>query len=300
MVSMKKSSKTIYDHNAHAFAPGHITGFFQPVYHPDNVLLTGSRGAGLSVSLGCHSQVSIQEAEDASVEIVTDNKQDDNPLVHRCIECLLQDHTYQIQVNNTLELPVGQGFGMSAAACLAVSFALSECLHLPLRNALYAAHQAEVELQTGLGDVSAAFAGGIEIRKEPGVISEKAIQQIPGCPNVVLGVIDSSIKTEQILSDKIKMKKITNLGKICTDELLTHPTIDHFFSLAQRFTKDSGLASDKILQAIAEANIPGMASMCMLGNAVFAQGTVKELVRILKQFGSVYQTRVDIVGTRLI
>ena len=36
---------------ATAFAPGHISGFFEPVFNPD-LSRTGSCGAGINISLG--------------------------------------------------------------------------------------------------------------------------------------------------------------------------------------------------------------------------------------------------------
>ena len=42
---------------ATAFAPGHISGFFEPVYTPD-LSRSGSRGAGINISLGAFSEVS--------------------------------------------------------------------------------------------------------------------------------------------------------------------------------------------------------------------------------------------------
>lgn len=38
-----------------AFAPGHISAFFEPVFSGQNMDRSGSRGAGLSISLGAVS-----------------------------------------------------------------------------------------------------------------------------------------------------------------------------------------------------------------------------------------------------
>jgi len=43
-----------------AFAPAHISGFFEPVYHKEDFARSGSRGAGMSVSLGAISEVFIE------------------------------------------------------------------------------------------------------------------------------------------------------------------------------------------------------------------------------------------------
>ena len=51
--------KACYE-QATAFCPGHITGFFH--LRHENLLETGSRGAGLCVRLGAQSRVVLQRA----------------------------------------------------------------------------------------------------------------------------------------------------------------------------------------------------------------------------------------------
>jgi len=297
---MIKSSIKITKQSARAFAPGHISGFFQPLYDKKNILLTGSRGAGISVSLGCHSQVTVKKDSRQHIEVFTGKQQSKSAVVHRCLNYLLKDSALHVLVNSSCELPIGQGFGMSAAASLAAGYAVADCLQIPLKNALVAAHRAEVELQTGLGDVIGAFAGGIEIRKHPGIALENVIQHIPGSFDMVLCIIDNPIDTKQILNDETRIDNITKLGKYCTDSLLKHPTIEEFFSLSLYFTKQSGLASDVMLQAIDEAEQYGLASMCMLGNAVFAMGETDKLISVLNKYGMVFQTSIDKNGARII
>jgi pantoate kinase len=52
-----------------AFCPGHITCFFHPV-RTDDVLTTGSRGAGIRLSKGAF--VTLEERSDPKVEITMD------------------------------------------------------------------------------------------------------------------------------------------------------------------------------------------------------------------------------------
>jgi len=46
-----------------AFAPGHISGFFAPKFDKD-FLKTGSRGAGINISLGAKSEVIVNNSKD--------------------------------------------------------------------------------------------------------------------------------------------------------------------------------------------------------------------------------------------
>jgi pantoate kinase len=106
--------------------------------------------------------------------------------------------------------------------------------------------------------------------------------------------------TSEILRNEEKMKRIQEIGKSCTDSLLKDPTIPHFFKLCWYFTKETGLASQKILQALKDANKHGYASMCMLGNTVFATGDIQLLSKSLEKYGQIFVTKSDMQGVRII
>ena len=55
-----------------AFAPGHISGFFEPVYNQD-LSRTGSRGAGINISLGAVSEVFAENSTTQNFEIYVIN-----------------------------------------------------------------------------------------------------------------------------------------------------------------------------------------------------------------------------------
>ncbi len=59
---------------AKAFAPGHISGFFEPVLHYEDLMHTGSRGAGFSISLGALSEVMVEESQSNSIQIFINGK----------------------------------------------------------------------------------------------------------------------------------------------------------------------------------------------------------------------------------
>ena len=74
--------------------------------------------------------------------------------------------------------------------------------------------------------------------------------------------------------------------------------------LSHRFTVQSGLASDWAMQAIEAVEAAGgLASMIMLGDAVFAWGgdcdCNCDCVRVLKEFGEVHTTTVSQRGANL-
>ena len=283
-----------------AFAPGHISGFFEPIYQNQNADKSGSRGAGINITLGATSKVIVKNSVDQIIEISINNKKTDATVTKLAIKHLIGNTPLHITIDTTLDLPTGQGFGMSGAGALSCTTALAKLLQIPKVDALKASHYAEIALHTGLGDVIASSFGGIEIRREAGLPPWGMIEHIPGKFDIVICIIGRKIDTKKILSDTVKINEIASYGRYCTKKLLEKPSIENLFSLSQIFTKKTGLADEKVLRAIDVANFHGMASMCMLGNSVFAIGDTEMLCSSLLTFGKVYVCSVDTIGARFL
>ena len=91
-----------------AFAPGHISGFFEPVNNVDKAK-TGSRGAGINVNLGAISDVSIKESKNQVFEFYLNNKKLDFPVLYLAMKNMLGKNPVNVQVKTHLDLPLGQG-----------------------------------------------------------------------------------------------------------------------------------------------------------------------------------------------
>jgi pantoate kinase len=286
--------------NALAFAPGHITGFFEPVYHPADLSRCGSRGAGVNILFGAYSQVTVNNSTNKSIEIFINGCKSPAPVTALALNFLIGDNPLNITVKTRLDLPMGQGFGMSAAGALSTCLATAKICGLPNSEALRASHFAEVNLGTGLGDVISSFFGGFEIRKSPGLPPWGLIEHIPGNYDIVLCIIGKKINTKKILVDKNLGPKISEYGKLCTKKILENPSVENLFSLSKFFTNKTGLGSKAVIDAINDANNYGMSSMCMLGNSVFAIGKTEDLTKVLSKYGRVYVTGVDGIGSRIL
>jgi pantoate kinase len=283
-----------------AFAPGHVSAFFEPVYSQQNMDRSGSCGAGISISLGAISQVTIQPAPHQIVTVHINGKPSSAPVTKSALNYLIGATPLSITVNTIMDLPVSQGFGMSAAGALSTTLALADLLNLPKENAIKAAHYAEVQLHTGLGDVIASSFGGIEIRRKAGLPPWGILEHIPGNYDIVLCVIGKKIETEKILTDSTKVREIASYGRYCTKKILEKPSLEQLFSLAWEFTRKIDIADKTVLQAIEKANTHGMASMCMLGNSVYAVGDTPALCKVLSVYGKVFCCTVDEKGARVL
>ena len=283
-----------------AFCPGHVTAFFEICDQSNNPLERGSRGAGLSLTLGARSAVSAYESADQSIKVRIDGIETRARTTRDAISFLIGDKPLKVEVNTALDLPMEQGFAMSAAGSLSASFALCSLLNLPVQKAYEAAHIAEVKNKTGLGDVAGIFAGAAEIRLEPGLPPFGVVERIEASSPVVLAVVGKPIKTNDILIDPVKRKKISDSGKKCILEFAEHRTLEHMFALGMEFLEDSELFSKEVLEAMVIADQHGMATMAMLGNSLFGIGDTPEMAEALRPLGQVFICEIDQKGPMLL
>jgi pantoate kinase len=284
---------------AFAFAPGHISGFFEPIYNQD-LAKSGSRGAGINLTLGSLSEVSIEKSSNQQIYTFINGKKANASVTKLAIKFLIGNKPLKIKVLTKNNLPFGQGFGISAASALSATYALSKLIGISKNDAMKASHFAEVTLRTGLGDVMASCFGGIEIRKSPGLPPWGVIEHIPGQFELVLCIIGKKFETKKVLEDPNKSAVVVDYGKFCIKKMIESPSVENLFHLSQSFTKKTNLADKTVIDAIEAANRFGLASMCMLGNSIFAMGKTNELCNILTNFGKVIVCGIDEVGARVL
>jgi len=273
-----------------AWVPSHITGFFA-ARRQDDPQKSGSIGCGLALALGATTTIETSP----KTEIVLNGQVSEAPVSSFVVDRLAKS---PLRVKTELDMPLGSGFGASGAGALGCAYALNAHFDLGLtaNQAAAVAHVAEVTNRTGLGDVIGQNTGGLVIRLKPGAPGIGQVDRIPVPPLKVDYVVRGPISTKDILSDQTAMKAINMAGKAALKDLLKRPTLRDFMLLSRRFTAQSGLASDWALDAIEAVEASGgMASMIMLGDAVFAIGGSSAL----KILGDVHSTIVSQRGANL-
>jgi len=279
---------------ARAFAPGHVTGFFVIKDRHRDIRKKGSLGAGFCLSKGAITIVNLRKSTQQKIEILINGKKSGAEVSRYVAKKILGEKKYHAIIKSTLQLPVSQGFGMSGAGALSTGIAVNRALksNLPFNKIVEIAHESEIKNKTGLGDVVAESAGGVEMRIKEGLPPFGEIKRIKWNHDIVLCVLGRGIKTRAVLNNQGYRKKINRYGVMCMKEMINKPTIENFFNLSYDFASKTGLANKKIIKAIEEAKKYGMASQAMLGNSVFAVGNTKKLVKTLKNFGKVYVCRI--------
>jgi pantoate kinase len=260
-----------------AFAPGHVTGFFAIFDEPQRLVLRGSIGSGFCVELGARAKVSAPVKGKKGIALTVDGKRaklSDYPVTHYVIEGFLRAGMplpRRMVISLSHELPIGAGFGMSAAGALSLALALDAFASEkddPSPFAYRTAHEADVACRTGLGDVVGEAYGGFEVRLLPGI--RGVVKRLPFSSDVYLFARNEGISTRQVLTDPGKRRDIISIGSKALQDFLASPTLENFADVSRWFAEETRLATKEIIELTDTLAPVAYAAMVMLGNSVYA------------------------------
>ena len=247
------------------FVPGHITGFFTIENHEVS-LKKGSLGVGFLLSKGVKTTVSPAD------KLTIDVNQADDTVIREVLSILEVETNFKIKQD--IQLPVGAGFGTSAASALSLSLALNEFLELGYSKELCGqiAHMAEINLSAGLGDVIAQTGHGLVLRTQPGAPGIGEIRSFEHDVFIAWKTF-GQIDTAEIIQDSHHKQVISDVGLKYLEQFEENPSLENFLDFSNRFSHETGLMSDDVKDLVDYFNsrddILG-SSMAMLGNTVFA------------------------------
>ena len=277
---------------------GHVTLLFTVSDAATDPIEQGSLGAGLCVADGIEV-VAYGEVGEFGLKVAFDGGEGDPGLYERILDLLVTEVpeaagiAWEISVR--LALPVSQGFGMSASGAIAAALAFQRAMGLPheesLRRSYSLAHKAERERSTGLGDVTALAAGGVERRLVAGAPYHGALLLSgPGraegwscaTPIVLAWRPDAGKHTSDYIDDPDWKRSISQAGANQMQALSRGEwDISRWTELldsSKRFAEDSGLLADSsrvelltsVDDAMKECGIDEgtVALLCMLGESV--------------------------------
>lgn len=270
-----------------AFSPGHISGYFCRKIGRDP-RETGSLGAGIVLKDGVTVRVMPAEATTVAISAAGEESFGSPP-----IEEALRRLNLQASVETVSPLPIGSGFGLSAASLLAFLLAADRLfsLNLGIHELYQMAHEIEVLHGNGLGDVAAICGGGLACRTAPGIDGvERRIFAISDSISIITA---GPIATRDVLLSAETMEQVEAAypGR-CPADLMD------LLRLSRRFAESSGLVTKAVRRMLNACDDAGIAaSMTMLGDGVFAAG--EEAAAQLSGFGKVYCTGIADYGPRL-
>ena len=247
------------------FVPGHITGFFTIENH-EIKLKNGSCGAGFLLSQGVKTTIA------DSNELIIDVNQGDCTVINEVLGIL--EITPDFKIAQDIQLPIGAGFGTSAASAFSLALAINEFLDLGYTKDLCGqiAHMVEVNLGGGLGDVIAQTGHGLVLRTLPGAPGVGEIKSFEHDVSIAWKTF-GGIDTSSIIRDSHHNQVISDAGLKYLEYFEEKPSLRNFLDFSNKFSHETKLMSNEVKSLADYFNssddILG-SSMAMLGNTVFA------------------------------
>lgn len=264
---------------------GHVTLLFS--IHSEALLPRnqGSKGAGFCIEHGVVATVGISDSDTDTISVLDyedENFADGNELYLSLLREFRKLFTISspVKIEVSLQLPVSQGFGMSAAGLLATSLALGEFFNRGDEGQLARlAHRIERENSGGLGDILGLWAGGCELRTKPGAppFPGKCRSFSVNCPALLVWDPENEKHTSDYIDDEVWISKITKAGEESVSRLekvdWNEGMWETILSEADTFSLRSGLLEESsranLLNLVINNSEENMSChVCMLGTSV--------------------------------
>jgi pantoate kinase len=305
---------------AKAFSPAGISSFFEICDSTDDgkpiadLERVGARGGGFGIKKGVLTEVSVSEAKANCIRVFINGKLAPEAETTRTVSQMLLSKSGKfcdVIVRHKVDVPIGAGFGSSAAGALTAALALSKALDLPLTYNQIGriAHVAEVQCKTGLGTVGPLMLGGCVLTVEPGAPGISVIDRIPISDDyvVVAGVLGST-PTKQVLASPEKRREVNRWGRKTLEAILAEPSLENFLACCLEFAESTGFMTHSVRQLVKLAEEAGAvgAAQNMVGEAVHALALEENAENIAEAFKQVLPNekvlvaKVDFQGARLI
>ena len=259
--------------------PAGVSAVFEPFIYSDP-FFSGARGCGVGVEGAVEVSLDIRRSERLVVVNYINGKLVEGGIgkitTESFFEILNIEPNYHIEIHQKIRVPIGCGFGTSAASALGIIFLLSRALKVPLSLVQIGdiAHVAEIKARTGLGTVSGMiFLGDVVIVSRPGAPSQCLVDRILlDCDDIYVVLASKGKKeTAVALRDKSLIEKASMYGKLAVDELIRNPTVKNFFRVSMFFAEKTGLLVKEIALLIDELNKVAIgAAQAMIGDSIFA------------------------------
>ncbi len=306
--------------SAKAFSPSGISSFFEicdtetdgsPISDLERI---GARGGGFGIQKGVMTQVDVSKAENDSIHVFINGKDAPEAETTKTVVQMLLSKVSEkckVAVKHKVEVPIGAGFGSSAAGALSTALALSKALNLKLTYNQIGrlAHVAEVKCKTGLGTVGPLMLGGCILTIEPGAPGIAIIDRIPiSTDYVIVAGVFGSIPTKEVLASPEKRLAANKWGKKTLEKILSAPSLENFLACCCDFAEKTGFMTERVRTLIRLAEGAGAigAAQNMVGEATHALTTLENAENVVQAFKRVLPqekilvAHVDIQGARLI
>ena len=303
-----------------AFSPAGISSFFEIVDRRPNgrpfkdLSYAGARGGGFVISRGVLTHVRLKRVDRSRISVRINNRAASHAKTTiAAVARLLQisGEKYEAIIEHDVDVPIGAGYGASAAGSLSAALAFSEAadLGLSVNEVGRVVHGAEIANGTGLGTVGPILTGGFILTRKSGGPGIAVIDRLPISQRLkVVSACLGPISTKKALRSKDLRRKVNALGRETFRSIVTDLRPENFMRASKKFAYGLGLMSPQTAQLIELMETAGAigATQNMLGQAVHAIADEDVARRILlavkRRFpkAQAFLSSLDFAGARLL
>jgi len=303
-----------------AACPAGISSFFEvcdtdatgnPIKDPARI---GARGGGFAISPAVTARIVTRKASRPRLNIRINSKPAPEARTTRWAidEILKTEKTIlDVRVDLSIKVPIGAGFGTSAAGTLASTLALVDAAGIPmtLNDLGRITHISEVLNKTGLGTASALLTGGFVLVTEPGAPGIGSVDRLlfPEDHMMICSYL-GPISTRETLAHSNLASRVNPVARRAMDRIRRKPELHNFLDEARHFSETVGFQSpnvSRLIEAMISAGAVG-AAQNMMGEAVHGvvpkDKAYRALVKLRKTFPSTktFVRRLDTRGLHLV
>ena len=302
-----------------AISPSGISSFFEicnldpdgkPLIDPAQI---GARGGGFAITHGAKARVQTQKSERTRIEIRINARPAPEANTTRwALEHLLEKSgtLLAVRADITIKVPIGAGYGSSAAGTAAASLALADAAELPVTYLELGkiTHMAEVINRTGLGTAAAVFVGGFDLVTEPGAPGIGTVDRLlfPKHHSILCAFLEP-LPTREALSKSDLAGKVNPSARRAMQKIREKPDVATFLTECRKFGQETGFETPDVTNLIDTMISAGAigAAQNMIGKAVHGVVENKKAARasqlVKKKFpkAKVFVSQLDDRGVRL-
>jgi len=280
-----------------AAVPAALTSIFSPKLMDGDRLRTdpaliGARGGGFALEKGVETWVTVRDGE-RKTHVSVNDADIDFPPSYESARVLRNKLGFSgtLSVQHKIAVPIGTGFGTSAAAALGILIAGSFALGKPITmtEAIRLTHEVELRCRTGLNSEAGMAAGGLVLVRHEGAPPNLIVDALPLPAGIhIVSVVAGQLKTEEVIGDMARMKAVERIGDSKLERIHEELTLENFLKQANEFAWEAGFVTQQVREIFSfmeSRPIIGCAQN-MLGNAAHAvvdSDFVPELVEELRE-----------------
>jgi len=234
------------------YFPAGVSSIFQICYEGNRELIyEGARGGGFRIKKGVYTYGEISEKDEVFINGIRENNAKTSFKVIELMKKMFGINE-GIRLYHNIEIPIGSGFGSSAAGALGAAFAINDLFNLNVEKFKLAeiAHIAEILSLTGLGTVSGLFSfkGSVGLIIKEGAPGICEIKELNVDEDVIFVSINfKPIEKSSFIVSEEKKKIINEIASDLILKIQEEGTAEALLKYSRIFAERTKIADSFIL-----------------------------------------------------